>query len=136
MIRTLIKKVRILTRSSSLRPTSAHASSIATSDKVDSSQSKESPIQDIIGTLKRPWRRVIRRKQPEVIFTLAKRNYKVYANLVFTRRHTRRFEAILDTGAGLSFIRKDTLPETHWSLIRPLREAIRVKDAGNRSVKI
>ena len=67
---------------------------------------------------------------------LAKRNYKYHADIGLTRRHRRRFEAILDTGAGSSFIRKEALPEKKWSLIRPIGEGVRIKDAGNRNIRI
>ena len=41
----------------------------------------------------------------------------------------------LSSTLGLG-IRKDALPEKTWSLIRPIREGFRIKDSGNRNVRI
>ena len=97
--------------------------------------SKEiSPCSD--GALQRPWRRITRKRHKGDLFVLARRNYKIHADLGFTRRDMARFEVTLDTGAGSSFVRKDVIPEKYWPSIRPLREDVRVRDAGNRSVRI
>ena len=112
-----------------LRPTS-DAKPSAHSD----SHSKH-PLQPL-SVLRRPWRRVRRPRWTDCVFVLAKRNYKVHAVIRPTRRQTPLFEAILDTGAGSSLIRKDALPEKIWCLIRPIREGVRIKDAGNRNVRI
>ena len=88
------------------------------------------------GFLARPWKRITRRHAPEAIYVFAKRNYKVHANLCITRRNTRSFVTVLDTGAGSSFIRKDIIPQSHWPLIQILREAVQIRDAGNRTVNV
>ena len=72
--------------------------------------------------------------EPDTVFVMVRRNYKVYANLGITRRQTRRYSMILDTGAGSSFIRKDVLHEKAWKLIRPDPSPIKTKDANNRPI--
>ena len=73
--------------------------------------------------------------EPDTVFVMVRRNYKVYANLGITRRQTRRYSVILDTGAGSSFIRKDVLHEKAWKLIRPDPSPIKTKDANNRPIQ-
>lgn len=46
---------------------------------------------------------------PETVFVMGRRNYKVYGNLGFNRRLTRPYAVIMDTRAGSSFIRKEVL---------------------------
>ena len=89
-----------------------------------------------IGILSRPWRRIINKKEPETVFVLAKRNYKVYAYLGLTKKSTNRYMVVLDTGAGSSFIRRNALPSEAWKLIRPLHSTVRIRDANNRSLNI
>lgn len=66
---------------------------------------------------------------------MSRRNYKVYANLGFTRRSTRRYAVILDTGEGSSFTRKDVL-QTQWNRIKPATSDLCIRDAGNHHVNI
>ena len=47
---------------------------------------------------------------PETVFILARRNYKVYANIGQTLRNTERFVAVLDTGSTSSTIELSELP--------------------------
>ena len=64
-----------------------------------------------IGFLQRPWRRIRRNTELEAMYILAKRNYKVYANIWMSIKNMRRFVAILHTSAGSSFIGQDELPQ-------------------------
>jgi len=121
--RYMNKKITVLKRpNASNDPTSP----VATNDALTTS----------VGLLKRPWRRVKRKQEPKAIFVLARRNYQVYTNIGFSRRATRRFLTVLDTGAGSSSLRKDLLPPEAWKDIRPLTQKTRIRDAGNRSVAI
>ena len=67
---------------------------------------------------------------------MAKRNYKIHADIGITRRATRRFVAVLDTGAGPSFIRRDVLPEDIGAFIRKEPTAPKIIDANKRKVEI
>ena len=77
-----------------------------------------------------------READPETVFVLAKRNYKVYANLGTSARSTKRFVAILDTGAGSSFINMKEIPQSMRKEIRPLKEAPNVRNASGKAVPI
>lgn len=64
---------------------------------------------------------------------MAKRNYKVYTNIGFTRRAIRRYAVVLDNGAGSSLIRKDFIPTKMWNRIKPTNN-INVMEDNNRKV--
>ena len=71
------------------------------------------------GTLKRPWRHFNPPKAEEdSVALLAKRNYKVYADLGFDTTLTVRRVATLDTGAGPNIIRKDQIPDSMLSRLK------------------
>lgn len=67
---------------------------------------------------------------------MAKRNYKIHANIGLSRRHARRFTTVLDTGAGPSFIRKDVLPEAAWDRIQQGARGNAIRDANNHPVVV
>ena len=67
---------------------------------------------------------------------MARRNYKIHADIGLTRRATRRFVAVLDTGAGPSFIKRDALPDGIDDLIRKDPSATRIVDANKRNVEV
>lgn len=48
---------------------------------------------------------------------MAKRNYKIYANIGFIRQATQRYVVVLDTVTGSSFIRKDVILTNMWGKI-------------------
>ena len=89
-----------------------------------------------IGILARPWQRIKKKTDPETLFVLAKRNYKVHAYLGITARATTQYVVILDTGAGSSFIRHSSLPPGADKRIKPLRSSVKIKDANNRSINV
>ena len=89
-----------------------------------------------IGFLQRPWIRVKHDSNPEAIFVLAKRNYKVYANLGLTVRSTKRFVVILDTGAGSSFITLGSIPQAMRKEIHTLKDEPNIRNASGKSVPI
>ena len=62
----------------------------------------------ITGELRRPWIRFRNTRQPDRVFRMAKRKFKVYADLGESNS-MRRIHSVLDTGAGPNFIRKSTL---------------------------
>jgi len=103
----------------------------------DSSTGKSiQPTNFLCGLLQRPWRRVKKHDKPETVFVMVRRNCKVYANLGITRRQTRRYPVILDTGAGSSFIKQDILLKTLLDKVQPLPGQTDVRDASNRRVRI
>lgn len=61
--------------------------------------------------IKRPWQSIIFETQPEAFFVLARRDYKLYANIGETVRTMKRFVVVIDTGAGSKFIRIHDLPQ-------------------------
>ena len=89
-----------------------------------------------IGCLQRPWHRIGNTAEPETVFILAKRNYKVYANLGLTSSNMKRFTTILDTGAGSSFIRLDEIPHPMRNHITPTREEVTIRNASGKPVPI
>ena len=70
------------------------------------------------------------------MYILAKRNYKVYANVRMSTKNMQRFVAILDTGAGSSFIRQDELPQHMQKNIEPLQQQVYIKNATEKPVPI
>lgn len=65
---------------------------------------------------------------------MARRNYKVYANLGSGRRATKQFSVVLHTGGSSSFIRKYAIPRDSYTRIRPSRKK-NVRDAINRRIR-
>lgn len=100
----------------------------------DSRASMEHNACTTLGILQRRWWRVKRSEEPETLFVMVKRNYKIYANIGFNRRSTRRFTAVLNTGAGPSFIRNDVLPERTWNCIQAGAPENVILDKNNRLV--
>jgi len=121
-IESIVKK--ILRRPQRLPPTNPHSPD----------EARINP--EGIGFLQRPWRRVKRVTNPEAIFIMAKRNYKVYANIGQTQSMTKRFVTVLDTGAGSSFIRTDELPNRLREEIKPLTDEANVRNASGKPVHI
>lgn len=64
---------------------------------------------------------------------MAKRNYKVYAEVGAQAQHIKRALFVLDTGAGPNFVRKSELPEQ--TVIRQ-GPHIEICDANGRPLKI
>ena len=89
----------------------------------------------LIGALQRPWRPIKRMKEPETIFIMARRNYKIAAYIGLTRSATSRFAAVLDTGAGSSFIRSSVIPtnlfHVHESVIPIVHQANEYRFRGS-----
>ena len=89
-----------------------------------------------IGFLRRPWQQVKSHDDPEAVFVLAKRNYKVYANIGLDTRHMTRFMTVLDTGAGSSFIRLGEIPHGMRDRIQPLPSEANIRNASGKPVPI
>ena len=89
-----------------------------------------------IGFLQRPWRRIHWNTELEAVYILAKRNYKVYANIGMITKNMRRFVAILDAGAGSSFIRQEELPQHMQKNIEPLQQQVNIKNETGKPVSI
>ena len=90
-----------------------------------------------MGLLRRPWRRVKRKDyEEETAFVLAKRNYKVHANIGHGLSSLHRYTAVLDTGAGSSFIRKSELSPGLLKHLRSTDTKVMVRDANNRPLSI
>jgi len=130
-VNTVVNTIkRILTR-----PLSRNATDPRANQSDSTSTNGNDPTNFLLGLLQRPWKRVTKFDEPETVFVMVRRNYKVYANLGITRRQTRRYSVILDTGAGSSFIRKDVLHERAWKLIRPDPSPLTTTDANNRQIQ-
>lgn len=84
--------------------------------------------------LRRPWRRVTRRTEPEAMFILALQNYKVHAYLGTTTRRAVQYDAVLDTCTVSSFIRADLLPA--GARTKPLSNAVNVRGANSQPFDI
>lgn len=72
----------------------------------------------------------------EAIFVLAKRNYKLYANIGVTTCSTNRFVAILHTGAGSSFIGLNEIPRTMRKHINKPNDQPEICNASGKVVPI
>lgn len=86
-----------------------------------------------LGLLCRVWRRTKRKADPEAILVMARRTYKIYANIRLARRATKPYAVALDTGAASSFIRKDVISQRMWNLIKTSKR-LNVRDANNCKV--
>ena len=70
------------------------------------------------------------------VFVLAKRNYKVYADVSITVRETRQFIDVIDTRTGSSFVRHDELsPEVRKS-VQPLTEEVNIRNGSGKQIQI
>lgn len=87
------------------------------------------------GVLRRPWIRFTPPKAEDAIVLLAKRNYKVHADIGFNTTMTVRRVATLDTGAGPNVIRLSELPTAAKAKIKhgPLP---RVTDANRNPLRM
>lgn len=74
--------------------------------------------------------------EPETVFVMDRRSYKYNANIGLFRRSNRLFFNIPETVYGPSFIRKDTLPESIWNLIKPAVDNVCILDVNSRSVHV
>lgn len=66
-------------------------------------------------------------------YIMENRSSKIYANLGFTSRSTKRYVVLLDTEAESSYIRKYVILTKSWNKIKPSPN-INVQDANNRKV--
>lgn len=83
---------------------------------------------------RRPWHRIKRRECHEKILVLARKTYKVCADIGPTGRLMSRVQSVLDTGTGPNLIPKSELPsgmETFVSF-RPTQD---IGDANNRPLR-
>lgn len=83
-----------------------------------------------------PWRRITLGHSPDTVFALARRNYKVHADLGATDRTFQRYTAIIDNGAGTSFIRRSEVPKGATQRVVPLESPASVRDANNRPLPV
>lgn len=89
-----------------------------------------------IGFLKLPWQLIKRGTEPEAIFILEKRNFKVYTNTGETSYLTKRFVNILDTRAASSFIKTAELAHRLRGMIQPHNDDFNVWNASGNSVPV
>ena len=84
--------------------------------------------------IRRPCYRVRRRDSPEKILVLARKTYKVYADIGPTIGLMSRVLSVLDTGAGPNLVRKSELPPGMETLISfgPTQD---IGDANNRPLR-
>lgn len=86
--------------------------------------------------IQRPWRRVKKHDKRGTVLAMVRRNCRVYENIGFSRRSTRRFSIILDPVSGRSFTKKEVLPESICNKIKHTMDKGRIIDANNRSVNV
>ena len=67
---------------------------------------------------------------------MAKRNSKIHADIRITQRSTKSFVAVLDTGAGPRFIKRDVLPNGINHLLRKNTSKTKIVDANERQVEV
>ncbi len=67
---------------------------------------------------------------------MKRQNYRVHAYVGRSSKALTRMTVVIDTGAGSSFIRKDTLPDSIQSAIQPYHLRSNIRDANNRRVQI
>ncbi len=117
------------------RPTNSSLSpQFASSNAVSSAKAI---ISQTAGILKRPWRRIRRADfEKETVFVLARRNYKVHIDIGQDPSVMTRYAAILDTGAGSSFIKKSAIPLEYLKKMLPVNSDIKVRDANNRPLSM
>ena len=89
---------------------------------------------DPLEQVRRPWYRVKRRECPENILVLARKNYKVSADIGPTVGLMSRVLSVSDTGAGPNLIRKYELPAGLETLVssRPTQD---IGHASNRRLR-
>ena len=94
------------------------------------SRVRDRPLEEI----RRPWYRVRRTECPEKILVLARKNYKVYADIGPTVGLMSRVLSVLDTGAGPNLVRKSELPPGMETLVSfgPTQD---IGDANNRPLR-
>lgn len=90
----------------------------------------------IIGFLQLLWMRSIRDSEPQSIYILGKRNYKLYYNIAQTVRVPKRLLSVLDTGSSSSFVKLCGLPEALKAKFRKLDNILDVRNASGKSVSI
>lgn len=96
--------------------------------------SSDDSISDL-GLLTRPWNRVVRSGQNEAVFVMARRNYKVYADVSANGINYYRKITVLDTGAGPNFIHKKDVPIEGLDKIR-YGKTYGMSDANGRPLDI
>lgn len=87
-------------------------------------------------TIQHPWRRVNKFNEPEKVFVMVRRNYKIFANIDLSRRCSRTFAKLPDTGSWPTIIKNDVLHESTWKTIRTCGKSVKIRDANNRSVNV
>lgn len=90
----------------------------------------------VLGTIKRRWRRVKREREPETIFVIVRRNWKIATCVGLTRHGTTRAIAVFDTGALSGFIKYSFITYELQNLIRSTESQMSVRDASDRLVSI
>ena len=93
-------------------------------------RSQDEPLEQV----RRPWYRFKRRECPENILVLARKNYKVFADIGPTFGLMSRVLSVLDTGAGPNVIWKSELPAGLETLMSfgPTQD---IGDANNRPLR-
>ncbi len=71
----------------------------------------------------------------EQVLLLSKKNYKVFADNGIHLRMIRKYLAVLDTGAGMNFLRKSSLADGCNLILKP-KPTLEVRDANKRMLNI
>lgn len=78
----------------------------------------------------------MREDELETIVNIAKRNFKVLANIGVTTRYTKRFATVFDTRVGSIFIRIGELLYQKREKVKPLDKDFNVRNAIEKCVSM
>ena len=97
----------------------------------DPSPSNLRTLDGIRGIFQRPFRPIVDLLRTNTELLMARQDYRVHSFLGLTTKSMSCKLAVLDTGAGSSFIKQDILPKTLLDKVQPLPGQTDVRDASN-----
>ena len=87
---------------------------------------------EALGELRRPWR-LLKSKIDGRVLMMAKRNYKIYADIGLQKQLLAKKVAVLDTGAGPNCVRESDLPPGYEASMR-YGPVPNIGDANNKPI--
>lgn len=90
----------------------------------------------VIGLLERPWKHISKPFKLSILYILAKCDYSLYANICESSKNTTRFSAILNSGAGSSFICFSELPLPLRERSKPLKGSLTIRNSSIKTVPL
>lgn len=88
------------------------------------------------GILSRPFKPHVDRSFPQSVFVMTRQNYRFNTYIGVDDRSMTSVKAVMDSGAGSNFIRKEILPKVVLDRVKQLPERMDIRDASNRRVHI